>query len=96
MDSGQDPVAMAEKFASRLYGVHVKDFVFDRAGRPEDVVVGTGNLDLAKLKSVLDKNSFDGYTVLEYEGDVNDPVPALKECVEALGEHGYVTAAVQG
>jgi sugar phosphate isomerase/epimerase len=84
LDSGEDPVAMAEAFAGRLYGVHFKDFTFDSARRPHDVVVGTGNLDLAGLLAVLDRSGFDGVPVLEYEGDVDNPVPALSACVAAL------------
>ncbi len=70
-----------------MYGVHVKDFVFDRSGTPTDVVVGEGNLDLGTLQTVLNNGEFDGYIVLEYEGDVDDPVPALKKCVAAVREH---------
>jgi len=84
LDSGEDPIAMVEKFAKRLYGLHIKDFVFNRARKPEDVIVGSGNLDLKKLSAALNKANFNGYAVLEYEGDVNDPVPALKRCVEAV------------
>ena len=84
LDSGEDPVAVARKFQERLYGVHIKDFVFDRAGRPEDVIVGTGNLDLEGLAAFLTEIEYDGYFTLEYEGDVNDPIPATKECVEAV------------
>ena len=32
LDSGENPLDVAEKFKDRLYGLHVKDFVFDRAG----------------------------------------------------------------
>lgn len=84
LDAREDPIKMAEMFADRLYGVHVKDFVFDRARKPEDVVVGTGNLDLKALLATLKKNGFNGYFVLEYEGDVNNPLPAIKKCVEAV------------
>jgi inosose dehydratase len=84
IDSGEDPVAVARKFADRLYGLHVKDFVFDRAGKPEDVVVGQGNLDLAGLLGLLVQTKFGGYFTLEYEGDVENPVPAVRECVEAI------------
>ena len=86
LDSHEDPVAMAEEFADRLYGVHLKDFVFDRAGRPEDVIIGQGNLDLNRLVEVLRQSRFSGALVLEYEGDVEDPVPAMKRCVAAVGE----------
>jgi len=84
LDSHEDPVAVAERFADRLYGLHLKDFVFDRAGKPEDVVVGTGNLDLPKLYQTLAAKGFTGEEILEYEGDVNNPVPALSKCVEAV------------
>jgi sugar phosphate isomerase/epimerase len=84
MDAGDDPIAMVERFGARLYGLHVKDFVFDRAGRPEDVVPGTGNLDLRRLRAAVKKVNFQGYAVLEYEGDVDDPVPAVKKCVTAM------------
>jgi sugar phosphate isomerase/epimerase len=84
LDSGEDPVAMAERFGERLYGLHLKDFVFDRARRPKDVVVGTGNLDLGRLKQTLAKVRFDGIPVLEYEGDVENPTPAVRQCAEAV------------
>ena len=86
LDARQDPVAMAEKFADRLYGVHIKDFIFDRAGKPEDVVVGTGNLELKKLVDAMGAANFAGAVVLEYEGDVEDPVPALTKCTQAVRE----------
>ncbi len=84
LDAGENPVAVAEHFADRLYGLHVKDFIFRRDGAPEDVVVGTGNLDLPALFAVLARIRFAGYLTLEYEGDVDTPVPSVRQCVEAL------------
>jgi sugar phosphate isomerase/epimerase len=84
IDAKQNPVEMAEKFADRLHGVHVKDFVYDRARNPEDVIIGTGNLDLPKLVQTLKQSNFSGPLVIEYEGDVENPVPALKKCVAEL------------
>lgn len=84
LDAGENPVAMAEKFGSRLYGLHIKDFVFDRARKPQDVVVGTGNLDLPGLLKVCGQANFNGFSVIEYEGDVDNPVPALTECVKQV------------
>jgi sugar phosphate isomerase/epimerase len=84
LQAGEDPVAMAEEFGERLYGVHIKDFIFNRAGKHKDVVVGTGNLDLKKLIAVLKKAKFNGSFIIEYEGDVNNPVPALKKCVAVV------------
>lgn len=84
LDSGEDPLEIAAKFQDRLYGIHIKDFIFDRAGKPVDVIVGEGNLDLDGLAAYLTDIEYDGYLTLEYEGDVEDPVPALKQCVDAI------------
>ncbi len=84
LHAGENPLEWVEKFGSRLYGIHIKDFIFDRAGKGEDVVVGTGNLDLPQLLKSLEAVNFSGYAVLEYEGDAENPVPALKDCVAAV------------
>ncbi|MBI3945366.1 MAG: sugar phosphate isomerase/epimerase [Armatimonadetes bacterium] len=84
IDSRHDPVKMAREFGSRLYGVHLKDFIYHRDRTPEDVVVGTGILDLPGLLKAMEEVGFAGYVVLEYEGDVDNPVPALRDCVAAV------------
>jgi sugar phosphate isomerase/epimerase len=84
LDSGWDPVEVARQFRERLYGLHIKDFVFDRAGKPEDVVVGKGNLNLDGLIQWLIASDFQGYLTLEYEGDVENPIPPTAKCVQAV------------
>lgn len=84
IDARTDPAALAELAGDRLYGVHVKDFVYQGGREPVDVVVGSGNLDLPGLGAALDRISFDGPLILEYEGDIDDPMPALANCVEAM------------
>ncbi|MEO0588213.1 MAG: sugar phosphate isomerase/epimerase [Planctomycetota bacterium] len=74
----------AERFKGRVYGVHYKDFVFDRDAMWNDVVVGTGTLDLPAFVGALDDTGFDGYAVIEYEADVDNPTPALTKCVEKM------------
>ncbi len=86
LDAGEDPVEMAKKFQDRLYGVHYKDFIFDEAGKPEDVVVGSGNLDLAGLVDFLNDINFNGMSVLEYEGEPEQPVSSLKECINSMNK----------
>jgi len=80
-DSGEDPLQWVEKFADRLVTVHLKDFVYSRERKHQDVVIGTGNLDLAALDAALAVVGYRGPLVIEYEGDPADPVPALVECV---------------
>ncbi len=87
LNASQDPVKMAEEFSDRLFAIHLKDFVFHSpTGKHEDVAVGTGNLDLPALKAVCEKSGFDGEAILEYERpeDVNNPIPPLTQCVEAI------------
>ena len=84
IDAKHNPVQMIEQFAARMMGVHVKDFVYSPQREPKDVIIGTGNLDLTKLMQTLKQINFTGPLVIEYEGDVENPVPALKQCVDAL------------
>lgn len=78
------PVEWAKEFAGRITGVHYKDFVFEKNGQWQDVIVGTGNLDLPAFVKALDEGGFDGVAIVEYEGDVENPDPALKSCVETM------------
>ena len=84
LDAREDAVKMAERFADRLYGIHFKDFTFEKNREPVDVIVGSGNLDLQKLNKVIEGIGHTGFAVLEYEGDVDNPVPALKQCADAV------------
>jgi len=78
------PVEWAKRFAGKIYGIHYKDFTFDRNGQWNDVIVGTGNLDLPAFNAALMQGGFDGMAVIEYEADVENPDPALKRCVESM------------
>ena len=62
-----------------MYGIHVKDFEFDRAAKWKDVVVGTGNLRLKELLAAIANLPNLQALTLEYEGDVENPGPALSE-----------------
>ncbi len=84
MQTGTPALDFIEPLAGRIFAAHVKDFVFKRDGKWEDVVVGKGNLPLAGLFDKLEKIGFNGPAILEYEGDVNDPTPALTECVKEM------------
>lgn len=85
---GGQPLEWAKRYAGHIYGIHYKDFTFDRAGAWQDTVVGQGNLDLPGFIQALDASGFDGMAVIEYEGDAQNPVPALKNCVQAMRASG--------
>lgn len=78
------PVEWAKRYAGRIYGIHFKDFVFDRNGQWKDVIVGTGTLDLPAFTAALLENGFNGMSVIEYEADVEAPDAALKSCVDSM------------
>jgi len=87
IDAKQNPVEMAERFADRLVGVHIKDFTYSPQREPSDVLIGTGSLDLPRFTALLRSIHFAGPLVIEYEGDENNPVPALSACVKRLREN---------
>ncbi len=82
------PVEWVKRYAGHIYGIHYKDFTFEPNGQWVDTVVGEGNLDLPAFVQALDSHGFDGMAVIEYEGDVKNPVPALKNCVKAMRSAG--------
>lgn len=88
LDARQDPLELAKLFADRLFNVHFKDFTFNPDRTQNDVPVGTGNLDLPAFLNALNEINFSGVSVLEYEGDPENPVPALKQCVEQMRTAG--------
>lgn len=79
-----NPIEWAQKYSGLLYGLHFKDFVFDKNAQWHDTIVGDGNLDLPALLAELDRQNFSGVSILEYEADPENPVPALKACVEKM------------
>jgi len=79
-------VQWVEEFGTRVHGVHYKDFVFGEDASYRDVIVGTGNLNLPAFVAALEKVGFDGMAVIEYEGEPDNPLPALKECVNKMRE----------
>jgi sugar phosphate isomerase/epimerase len=86
LDAGCDPVEAIDVFQDRLQGVHLKDFVFDDQGGHQDVIIGTGGLDLPLFMQRLRDVGFDGYLSIEYEGDPDNPLPQVQECVRVIQE----------
>jgi sugar phosphate isomerase/epimerase len=84
LDAAGDPVQWVETFADRLVSLHLKDFIFHRDRKREDIAVGQGNINLPKLVAALRGINFQGVATLEYEGDPENPVPTLSTCVESI------------
>jgi len=84
LDAKEDPVAAVDKFADRLYGVHLKDFTFNVEGKHKDVIIGHGGLDLPLFMKKLQDIEFDGYLSLEYEGNPEAPLPDVIKCLDEI------------
>ena len=75
---GVDPVQALRTCAGRLYDVHFKDLT-SNAGNARPVEVGRGVLDVrGMLKALLDIG-YSHHVGLEYEKDLNDPIPGAAE-----------------
>jgi sugar phosphate isomerase/epimerase len=84
LSARQNPVEMVKKFGDRLYGIHLKDFVFDRNGKTSDVIVGEGGVDLPTFVRAVEEVGFKGSCTLEYEAEPENPLPALQKCAAAI------------
>lgn len=82
------PIDWVKKFAGKIYGVHYKDFTFNSDASWNDVIVGTGTLNLPEFVKALNDNGFDGMSVIEYEADVEAPVASLTKCVQSMRKVG--------
>ncbi len=78
--AGVDPVAALEILGSRVLGVHLKDFDAEE----NDVVLGQGKLDVVKTFETFQNLGFTGPISLEFEGDKEDPVPAMLRCLDVV------------
>lgn len=76
-DSHIDPVAACQRWSDRIIGVHFKDFTYNADGTRQDVVIGQGTIKLPAVMQALKDIDFNGHANLEYEGEPENPVPAL-------------------
>ena len=84
LDAGENPLDWIDRYQERILGIHFKDFTFDKDGNHEEAILGEGDLDLDGLINKLRKMNYLGVLSLEYEGEVNNPVPNTKRCVDRL------------
>jgi inosose dehydratase len=81
--SGIDPSESAEKYADRLFDVHIKD-VSAATAQGRTVEIGRGVIDIPKLLRTLKRINFAGTLALEYEKDDKDPLPGAAESIGYL------------
>jgi inosose dehydratase len=77
---GQDPSVDLERYAKRIFDVHIKD-VTKAAKDGATVEMGRGVIDIPKLVTVLRKIKFSGICSLEFEKDMKDPIAGIAESI---------------
>ncbi len=75
---GQDPVAVIEQCADRLYDFHMKD-VTEATPKGGATEVGKGVIDIVGVLRTLLKIKFSGHVALEYEINAEKPMPGVLE-----------------
>jgi sugar phosphate isomerase/epimerase len=77
---GQDPSADINKYKSRIYDIHIKD-VDKPAKEGKTIEMGRGIIDIPKVVETLRKIKYAGSCSLEFEKDMNDPLPGIAESI---------------
>jgi inosose dehydratase len=77
---GACPIADAERYADRLFDVHIKDVT---AATPQGtgIQVGRGVIDIPRFLRTLKKIGYQDVVSFEYEQEPDDPMPGLAESV---------------
>ncbi len=74
--AGVDPTKAILELRDRVYDLHVKD-LSDLKNRDSQVIVGKGAIDFPGLFRALVKIGYTGHVGLEYEIDVDNPLPGM-------------------
>jgi len=74
--SQEDPVKAIQAFGSRVYAVHLKDFISEN----DEAITGTGDLDIEAVFKALEAVKYQGIISLEYERET-ELMESLRKCV---------------
>ena len=75
---GQDPARDIRKYADWIWDIHIKDATLpSKAGVAKEM--GRGGMDIPAIVKMLKRIGYKGVISIEYEGEENDPLPAVAE-----------------
>jgi len=74
---GEDPVAVIQQCAARLYDFHIKD-VTAATAKGTGTVMGKGVIDLPGVLKALVGMKYAYHLALEYENEADAPMPGIK------------------
>ncbi len=87
--AGVDPVEAIRKCAPRLHDLHMKD-IAAITKKSQPIELGRGVLDLKGILQALLDINYMGLVGLEFEKNMNDPVPGMAESI------GYLKGVMTG
>lgn len=80
---GVEPISALSKLQGRLIAMHFKDIAPQgEAGALEDVVWGTGVLNVKGMLEELKRQNFKGYFTIEYEANWENNLPEIKQSID--------------
>ncbi len=71
--SGEAPHEVILALGDRVHSVHLKDWTFDS----DETILGEGDMDMQRVAEALKEIGFNGPIMMEYELDVENPVPGM-------------------
>lgn len=78
MRAGEEPGKAIRAYKDRIFDLHIKDVTLaSKDGKATEI--GRGVIDFAGLIAALDKVKYEGICSIEFEKDMNDPLPGIAE-----------------
>ncbi|HKL71780.1 MAG TPA: sugar phosphate isomerase/epimerase [Marinilabiliaceae bacterium] len=84
---GIDPIPALKELDGRLIALHFKDIAPEGPeNKLEDVVWGTGILNVKGMLEELKRQNFKGYFTIEYEANWENNLPEIKESIDYFNQ----------
>lgn len=78
-----EPIPALKELEGRLISLHFKDIAPEgEENKLEDVVWGTGILNIKDIMAELKRQNFKGYFTIEYEANWENNIPEIKESID--------------
>lgn len=78
MRAGEEPGKAALAYKNRIFDLHIKDVTL-AAKDGKATEIGRGVIDFPAFIAALDKAKYQGICSIEFEKDMNDPLPGIAE-----------------
>ena len=82
-----EPISSLKKLEGRIISLHFKDIAPEGTeDKFEDVVWGTGILNVKGMLEELKRQNFEGYFTIEYEANWENNLPQIKESIDYFNQ----------